>query len=201
MKVIQTLYRDYLFRSRLEARWAVFFDALQEKWDYELEGYDLDDGDKYLPDFWLPRLNTFVEIKGGKPTDDEIRKCRKLQYFTGASVVICHGLPMENDAMWFCWDTGDSGGGISEWVMQWGWYNQLMFVLQDIYAQDKCFYVKEWTEIVHVDVDPTLRDFLRPAAACAKQARFEHGQIPELCELPPSRHLIQWHIDYDNLPF
>ena len=41
IKAIETQYKGYRFRSRLEARWAVFFDALQVRWDYELEGFDL----------------------------------------------------------------------------------------------------------------------------------------------------------------
>ena len=43
MKAIQTEYKGYLFRSRLEARWAVFFDACGVRWEYEPEGYDLGD--------------------------------------------------------------------------------------------------------------------------------------------------------------
>ena len=39
MKAIQTEYKGYLFRSRLEARWAVFFDACGVDWEYEPEGY------------------------------------------------------------------------------------------------------------------------------------------------------------------
>ncbi len=38
-KAIETLYKGYRFRSRLEARWAVFFDALGLKWEYEKEGF------------------------------------------------------------------------------------------------------------------------------------------------------------------
>lgn len=41
IKPIETLYKGYRFRSRLEARWAVFFDALGLKWEYEKEGFDL----------------------------------------------------------------------------------------------------------------------------------------------------------------
>jgi len=41
IKTIQTAYKGYKFRSRLEARWAVFFDAFPLKWEYEPEGYDL----------------------------------------------------------------------------------------------------------------------------------------------------------------
>jgi hypothetical protein len=38
---IETLYRGYRFRSRLEARWAVFFDVAGIPWQYEVEGFDL----------------------------------------------------------------------------------------------------------------------------------------------------------------
>lgn len=51
MKAIETKYKGYRFRSRLEARWAVFFDALGIKWEYETDGYDLGEAGWYLPDF------------------------------------------------------------------------------------------------------------------------------------------------------
>lgn len=41
IKAIETRYKGYRFRSRHEARWAVLFDALDIKWEYELEGYEL----------------------------------------------------------------------------------------------------------------------------------------------------------------
>lgn len=53
LKAIETEYKGYRFRSRLEERWAVFFDACGVKWEYEPEGYDLGDGTYYLPDFLL----------------------------------------------------------------------------------------------------------------------------------------------------
>ena len=53
IKAIETEYNGYRFRSRLEARWAVFFDELGIKYQYEPEGFDLD-GTLYLPDFYLP---------------------------------------------------------------------------------------------------------------------------------------------------
>ena len=49
-RAIETRYKGYRFRSRLEARWAVFFDALGLKWEYESEGFELPSG-RYLPDF------------------------------------------------------------------------------------------------------------------------------------------------------
>ncbi len=53
MRVIETQYKGCRFRSRLEARWAVFFEACGVKWEYEPEGYELGDGTCYLPDFLL----------------------------------------------------------------------------------------------------------------------------------------------------
>jgi hypothetical protein len=46
---IPTVYEDVRFRSRLEARWATFFDALGWPWEYE----PVDLGG-YIPDFVLP---------------------------------------------------------------------------------------------------------------------------------------------------
>jgi rubredoxin len=64
IKPIETVYKGYRFRSRLEARWAVFFDALGIKWLYEPEGFTLEDDTHYLPDFFLPDYNLWIEIKG-----------------------------------------------------------------------------------------------------------------------------------------
>ena len=63
MKAIETIYNGYRFRSRLEARWAVFFDEMGIKYEYEPEGFELSDGTRYLPDFYLPELKCYVEIK------------------------------------------------------------------------------------------------------------------------------------------
>lgn len=69
-KAIQTEYNGFLFRSRLEARWAVFFDACGVNYEYEPEGYRLNNGLLYLPDFLLHDVDgrdggdLFVEVKG-----------------------------------------------------------------------------------------------------------------------------------------
>lgn len=85
IKPIQTEYRGYLFRSRLEARWAVFFDACGVDWEYEPEGYDLGNGIHYLLDFLLHNVqlgafgpdsnysdirNLYVEVKGRMSKED-----------------------------------------------------------------------------------------------------------------------------------
>ena len=53
MKAIETQYKGYRFRSRLEARWAIFFDELGIRWQYETEGFVLNDKTWYLPDFFI----------------------------------------------------------------------------------------------------------------------------------------------------
>ena len=60
---IETKYAGCMFRSRTEARYAVMFDTLGVEWQYELQGFDLPSGN-YLPDFFLPETETWVEIKG-----------------------------------------------------------------------------------------------------------------------------------------
>ena len=74
---IPTLYKNYYFRSRAEARWAVFFDALDIKYLYEPEGFELNDGTRYLPDFYLPESDTFFEVKGIM-TDKDMHKIESL---------------------------------------------------------------------------------------------------------------------------
>jgi hypothetical protein len=59
---IQTVYKGYKFRSRLEARWAVFFDEMGVRFEYEPEGFELPSG-RYLPDFYLPDGNSYIEVK------------------------------------------------------------------------------------------------------------------------------------------
>lgn len=77
IKAIETEYKGFRFRSRLEARWAVFFDALGIEYLYEPEGYKLSDGTAYLPDFYLPESDTFFEVKGVLTSKD----AHKIQQF------------------------------------------------------------------------------------------------------------------------
>lgn len=63
IKAIETRYAGCHFRSRLEARWAVFFDHLGMPWEYEPQGYETSAG-RYLPDFNLPEQGLYVEVKG-----------------------------------------------------------------------------------------------------------------------------------------
>ena len=90
IKAIPTKYKGIEFRSKLEAQWAVFFDACEIEWEYELEGYILSNGLRYQPDFllhdvrivhardcFLPDL--WVEVKGVLREND----ARKITRFSG----------------------------------------------------------------------------------------------------------------------
>lgn len=75
MKPIPTIYNNVLFRSRGEARFAVMSTSLGLQASYEIEGFafDASEGasDKYLPDFYLPAFNLWVECKADGPTKKE----------------------------------------------------------------------------------------------------------------------------------
>lgn len=90
IQAITTRYNGYQFRSRTEARWAVFFDAMNIKYQFEPQGYDLPSG-KYLPDFFLPRYRMWVEIKGTSPSALEINHCRELSHGTKQRVLLIVG--------------------------------------------------------------------------------------------------------------
>lgn len=112
MKVqnLETTYRGQKFRSRLEARFAIFFDALNCEWQYEPEGFQLPSGN-YLPDFYLPKVEggTWIEVKPyGKNTffgfvglgpKKHDKRLEEFSDFAGSNknlFFIAHGIPSEN---------------------------------------------------------------------------------------------------------
>lgn len=146
IKAIPTRYRGYHFRSRLEARWAVFFDALGIEWEYEPEGFELPDGTRYLPDFWLPTIEggTWVEVKGdSRDWDVCIEAERKLQGLSRASgkvTQLLFGIPKNlSDPCGFAFAPTDKNE-LGYWCI------------------------------------PTVLPFSNAAIAAARSARFEHGQ-------------------------
>src|SRR5260221_9645797 len=104
IQAIKTRYNGYKFLSRLEAHWAVFFDTLGIKYHPELEGYALKyTGSQnvvcYLPDFWIPEMQSYFEIKPAlgnslnesMPTPQECEKVIRLCIGTQKSVCILVG--------------------------------------------------------------------------------------------------------------
>jgi len=94
MRAIETLYMGYRFRSRLEARWAAFYDKLGVKWAYEEEGFDLrfdaNESVFYLPDFHLEGIG-YIEIKPKEPDAIENKKAERLALHTKENVYIFFG--------------------------------------------------------------------------------------------------------------
>lgn len=91
LKAIPTRYAGHFFRSRGEARFAVFLDSLGVKWEFEVEGYRLPVVGNYLPDFWLPDMKAWVEIKGTDPSAVERRKARSLAEESDSPVYVFFG--------------------------------------------------------------------------------------------------------------
>lgn len=79
MKAIETTYKGYRFRSRLEAKWAIFFSELGLKWEYEPEGFDLGDGVLYLPDFRVTSPQGQVTWYEVKP--ENVKSDKKFELF------------------------------------------------------------------------------------------------------------------------
>lgn len=95
IRAIETRYGGYRFRSRLEARWAVFFDALDLKWEYEPEGFVTSAG-PYLPDFrvWTPQGEpVWYEVK-----PEHVRVSEKFSAFHQMTYDSFMSIPAEHRA-------------------------------------------------------------------------------------------------------
>jgi hypothetical protein len=89
---LPTIYKGHEFRSRLEARWAIFFDCMGWKWEYEPEAVQTRHGG-YLVDFWLPAHEVYAEVKPGEFTTKEFDKACDLVDKSGRSLLILSGEP------------------------------------------------------------------------------------------------------------
>ncbi|MBQ8010025.1 MAG: hypothetical protein IJ265_00505 [Oscillospiraceae bacterium] len=199
MKAIQTEYKGYLFRSRLEARWAVFFDACGIEWEYEPEGLILSDGTHYLPDFYLPDFHCYFEVKrkGIKDTDEGNTALCKIS--NGHSTdswagLICFGDPMDDDLHIFCQETDDGGGGEYDDPVTIGFHpdtgEPYLFAYEDYRERSFFDNFRNFnfipmltTENGKYDYDDFVTDRVRTARKIARQARFEHGKTPRRLHL------------------
>lgn len=62
-----TDYGGVRFRSQLESCWAKFFDHFNIRWLYEPAKFRFGHHGSYIPDFHLPDLKTWIEIKPDIP--------------------------------------------------------------------------------------------------------------------------------------
>lgn len=184
IKAIETIYNGYRFRSRLEARWAVFFNTLKIQFEYEKEGYMLDSG-FYLPDFWLPEHECWIEIKGKPPTFYENQIAIELHEQSTYPIVIFSGIPepAKNGVGHFT-DTSNTSCGNSEWDdVTWafclGCNRPRLTVGKDKEGRSICRSNWEgWKGTCPCPAGQWRRHDTAIVMACraAKQARFEHGE-------------------------
>ena len=181
IKAIETEYKGYRFRSRLEARWAVFFDALEYDWEYEPEGFDLGNL-YYLPDFKIGDDWYEVKAKGKLTTDDAEKIVRFVK--TGNDLIYLDGTPDIGNYIRISYDgslhtmerslEGMTNKEIADFLnaksdpknrdgdILW-WKNGCPYVYAGFtYNQEPSMY----------------GDFLVEAVIKARSARFEHGQTP-----------------------
>lgn len=169
MKVIQTHYAGYKFRSRLEARWAVFLTSLGIKWEYEFEGFVLPNGECYLPDFYLPTFNggMYVEVKPKELTPEEREKCWQLCIGLKTNVWLAIGTPNLICYEVFYWNDGKpvEGDGIPN-------ADQAEF-------ENRMFAMSAYGEpgrAINLEYRGLMCNVLGWAVSQAKKARFEHGE-------------------------
>jgi hypothetical protein len=162
IKAIETQYKGYKFRSRLEARWAVFFDALGIEWEYEHEGYDLGKLGWYLPDFWFPGFDCFGEVKATTFTELEFDRCDSLP----SVCLILEGSPKSNAVFSTTGHDVEEGecrycvygnGNLPEVILTYSKYRRELCWLN--FRED----IKNYPSVEH-------------AVTSARSARFEHGE-------------------------
>lgn len=190
IKAIETRYKGYRFRSRLEARWAVFFDALGIKWEYEKEGYKLKSG-CYLPDFWLPQVEMWAEVKPVAFDRLEIMLCEQLARETSKSCLMLVGVPNSVAYPAIKGAEFEHGG----WTAKLTYYdlahtngyhlNESRFYWVDFDCIDfGCDFEKPtpaapdklWKGLVFDYQRPSVEEVNLHALSAARSARFEHGE-------------------------
>lgn len=189
---IKTAYKGYQFRSRLEARWAIFFDALGEPWEYELEGFELGgSAGRYLPDFFLPDLGMYAEVKPVPLSIEETLKCSSLRDGADSPVLALIGAPgrfwldgnEQYDGRVFCWAATDSNAGSSDFNFLFSfWGGKLYIGALDHRDRDYCssniFTKGERLGSAGSVMCIMGREGIIKAATMARSARFEFGESP-----------------------
>jgi hypothetical protein len=195
IQAIETRYKGYRFRSRLEARWAVFFDKLGVRWHYELEGYKLKRFGGYLPDFLIfdnSNLSDFVEIKPVIPSSDEWNKVAVLSGELDKSSVYMFCGPVGYEAKILCFSSLIDDYMkkyplcdvnyikpflVSEqrWAYCWNCRKAVLVLAGDFDSEECncCYYCSAY-------IEEDLQHPIEMATEAARSARFEHGETPRI---------------------
>jgi hypothetical protein len=173
LRPIETVYRGNRFRSRLEARWAVFFDAVGIEWIYEPDGFMVN-GRGYLPDFWLPRFKCFAEVKPDKGTAKQAEPLlRALSTASGHRAILLIGQPADQASESMCCFTGE------KWP-NWLRWRECIFCGAVLLTGLSCP-CSDKPGFTYTIIRAAPADNPRILHACkqAQQARFEHGETGE----------------------
>ena len=88
-----SVYKDIIFRSKAEAKWAIFLNYLNIGFEYEfkkIRGNNF----LYIPDFWLPQQKIWIEVKNGDVTEEEKIKAVELSKQEENPVFIFNRFPI-----------------------------------------------------------------------------------------------------------
>lgn len=188
IKAIETEYKGYRFRSRLEARWAVFFDACGVRWEYEPEGFDLGDGLYYLPDFLLHDVlfrdsdklhDLWVEVKGQMTVHDaekiiKFANCRDVGNVDNPTLVVTN-IPNGEDF----YELIDYMSDLAYEGKESCYPFNFDLIDGDCFGAFPCVNTKGRFVIMDANgrcIDGEDPDATEAAYAKARQARFEHRQ-------------------------
>jgi len=182
MQAIETHYNGYKFRSRLEARWAVFLDAARKPYSYEAEGYKLESG-YYLPDFWLPEDAIFLEIKAKRPNDREYLLARDLAKESQQPVLVISGQPWHDQHKVYLFDGQEAlvikdiwqDGPLLGELAKCRNCNAFVFVGVGDFVGCVTFWCADTCSCEKYRL---MEYGLRGPCETARQARFEHGAAP-----------------------
>lgn len=195
IKPIETVYNGYRFRSRLEARWAVFFDALGIEYEYEPEGFNKNNT-YYLPDFYLPSFGVYFEVKRkGLPKSEKKKIGEMIKGLCdggGFAELVAFGDPEDDDLTIFCQEVDDGGGGnySAEVVIGVHPLKKQPYLLSYNDRRERTFLVS-WCSDVDDDIsmvtceygeykyEDFINDRVKNARLISRQARFEYGETPK----------------------
>ena len=187
---LETRYAGYRFRSRIEARWAVFFTRLGLDWVYEPQGFHVGRRQLvYLPDFYLPSQGLYVEVKPAFADKVDPEGVQRWEAFAGEVVT---SWDRDRTAM-FCGQIPDADKVVPSGPPWSGrWYDDGIYIVGDCnYSWCACPSGKHFDiqfearggrilcgcERVMDDRYHTGDDRrILNAYAAARGARFEHGE-------------------------